>query len=60
MIITQPSFKRLIFINQNFEFVISKSIQEHLLPLKHVFCFIILYTQPLERNPSFLYFPFLG
>ena len=29
-------------INENFEFVISKSMHEPPSPLKHVFCFIIL------------------
>lgn len=60
MIITQPSFKRLIFINQNFEFVISKSMQELLLPSKHVFGSSHCITSASEGNPSLPNFPPLG
>ena len=42
MVITQTNFKKFVVINENFEFVISKSMHEPLSPLKHVFCFIIL------------------
>ena len=38
----KPVSKAFAFINDNFEFVISKSMHEPPSPLKHVFCFIIL------------------
>ena len=38
----KPVSKEFVFINENFEFVISKSMHEPPSPLKHVFCFIIL------------------
>lgn len=60
MIITQPSFERLIFINQNFEFVISKSMQELLLPSKHVFGSSHCITSAPEGNPSLPNVPPLG
>ena len=34
--------KEFVFINENFEFVISKSMHKPPSPLKHVFCFILL------------------
>ena len=37
----QPVSKEFVFINENFEFIISKSMDEPPSPLKHVFCFII-------------------
>ena len=38
----KPVSKEFVFKNENFEFVISKSMREPPSPLKHVFCFIIL------------------
>ena len=41
MMIIPASFKG-VFINENFEFIISKSMDKPPSPLKHAFCFIIL------------------
>ena len=38
----KPVPKEFLSINENFEFVISKSMNEPLSPLKHVLCFSIL------------------
>ena len=38
----KPVSKEFAFTNENFEFVISKSMHEPPSSLKHVFCFIIL------------------
>ena len=42
MMITETSFKVNEVRNENFEFVISKSMHEPPSFLKHIFCFIIL------------------
>ena len=42
IMILKPVSKEFVFINENFEFVVSKSMYEPPSPLKHVFSFIIL------------------
>ena len=39
----KPVSKEFVFINENFEFIITKSMHEPPSPLKHVFCFIIFW-----------------
>ena len=60
MLMTQTSDSDQGVINENFEFVISKLMQELLLPSKHVFGLSHCITSSSEGNPSLPNFPPLG
>lgn len=57
---TSDSDREWVFINENFEFVVSKSMQELLLSSKHVFGSSHCITSAPEGNPSLPNFPPLG